>query len=127
MPPAYLSFLLGTGDTDQPRAAAVARALRVGLTVSAGFLVVFGLAGIALTAGARWLTTAIPLAALAVGIVLAVLGAVMLTGRSVPVRLPSVARAGTGPYLNASPRAPSPLPGEAVVAPGRDSRRGVRL
>lgn len=96
MLPAYLSFLLGTGHTDQSRAAAVARALRVGLTVSAGFLVVFGLAGIALSAGARWLTTAIPFAALAVGIVLAVLGAFMLTGRSIPVRLPTVARAGTG-------------------------------
>lgn len=95
MLPAYLSFLIGTGDDDS-RPAAVARALRVGLTVSAGFLVVFGLAGVALTAGARWLTTAIPWAALVVGVGLTGVGALMLTGRSLPLRLPSPARASSG-------------------------------
>ncbi|MEX0659716.1 MAG: cytochrome c biogenesis CcdA family protein [Egibacteraceae bacterium] len=94
MLPAYLSFLLGTGDTAESRPAAVARALRVGLTVSVGFLTVFGLAGIGLTAGARWLTTAIPFAALAVGVGLAAVGTLMLTGRSIPVRLPTITRAG---------------------------------
>lgn len=96
MLPAYLSFLIGTGDQSESRPVAVARALRVGLTVSAGFLVVFGTAGLALTAGARWITTAIPWMALVVGIGLAIAGLFMLTGRSLPVRLPTPTRAIVG-------------------------------
>lgn len=80
----------------------MARALRVGVTVSAGFLVVFGLAGVALTAGARWVTTVIPWAALVVGIGLTGVGAVMLTGRSVPLRLPSPTRAASGDGMGAT-------------------------
>ncbi len=102
MLPAYLSFLIGTGGSDEHRPAAVARALRVGLTVSAGFLVVFGAAGLALSAGARWLTTAIPWAALVVGLVLAVVGVVMLAGRSVPLRLPAPTRATSGAGVGAT-------------------------
>jgi cytochrome c biogenesis protein CcdA len=91
MLPAYLSFLIGV-ENDDRGPAAVARALRVGLTVSAGFLVVFGVAGLALTAGARSITTAIPWAALLVGIGLIVVGATMLTGRAMYVRLPAPTR-----------------------------------
>jgi cytochrome c-type biogenesis protein len=96
MLPAYLSFLIGTGERSEARPVAVARALRVGLTVSAGFLVVFGTAGLALTAGARWITTAIPWLALVAGIGLAIVGLFMLTGRSLPVRLPTPTRAVEG-------------------------------
>jgi cytochrome c-type biogenesis protein len=96
MLPAYLSFFIGTGEQDEPRATAVARALRVGLAVSAGFLVVFGIAGLALTAGARWVTTAVPFLALIVGVGLTTAGIYMLTGRSIPVRLPAPSRAGSG-------------------------------
>jgi cytochrome c biogenesis protein CcdA len=52
---AYLSFFLGLDH-----AAAVARALPVGAIVAAGFVAVFGAAGLLLSAGARALTTAIP-------------------------------------------------------------------
>ncbi|MDQ3537935.1 MAG: cytochrome c biogenesis CcdA family protein [Actinomycetota bacterium] len=102
MLPAYLSFLIGTDDEDHGPAA-VGRALRVGLTVSVGFVMVFGAAGLALTAGARWITGAIPWAALLVGIALAVGGAIMLTGRSWAVRLPGPTHAvsGNGPVATA--------------------------
>jgi cytochrome c biogenesis protein CcdA len=96
MLPAYLSFLIGSGADGESRPVAVARALRVGLTVSAGFLVVFGVAGIGLTAGARWITTAVPFMALVVGLGLFVAGLLMLAGRSIPLRLPGVSRAGEG-------------------------------
>jgi cytochrome c-type biogenesis protein len=95
MLPAYLSFLIGTGEEDRGPAA-VGRALRVGLTVSVGFLIVFGLAGLALSAGARSITTAIPWAALVVGVGLMVVGVFMLTGRSMPLRLPGPTRAVSG-------------------------------
>lgn len=95
MLPAYLSFLIGA-ENDDRGPAAVARALRVGLTVSAGFLVVFGAAGLALTAGARSITTAIPWAALLVGVGLILVGAMMLTGRSMYVRLPAPTRGVSG-------------------------------
>jgi len=95
MLPAYLSFLIGSDHGDHGPAAA-ARALRVGLTVSVGFLVVFGAAGLALTAGARLITTAIPWAALLVGVGLTVAGGLMLAGRSLSVRLPGPTRAVSG-------------------------------
>ncbi|MBA2575428.1 MAG: cytochrome C biogenesis protein [Euzebyaceae bacterium] len=68
----------------------------MGLTVSVGFLVVFGASGLALTAGARLITTAIPWAALLVGVGLTVAGGLMLAGRSLSVRLPGPTRAVSG-------------------------------
>ncbi|CAN5177823.1 cytochrome c biogenesis CcdA family protein [soil metagenome] len=98
MLPAYLSFFLGLDGDAAPvdRATAVARALRVGVIVSVGFAVVFGAAGLLLSAGARALTTVIPWAALVVGAAVAALGVWLLTGRTLRVALPAPARAGQG-------------------------------
>ena len=54
MLPAYLSYFMGL-DNDAPRsrAAAVASAFHVGSIVSLGFLLVFGVAGLLITAGFR--------------------------------------------------------------------------
>lgn len=57
---------------------------------------VFGAAGLLLSAGARALTTVIPWAALVVGAAVAALGVWLLTGRTLRVALPSPARAGQG-------------------------------
>lgn len=98
MLPAYLSFFLGLDDAAPPgdQAAAVARALWVGIIVSAGFAVVFGAAGLVLSAGTRALATAIPWAALVVGAAVAALGLWLLAGRSLRVTLPAPARSGQG-------------------------------
>ena len=53
MLPAYLSYFMGIDEENQGRPAALRGALVVGAIVSAGFLVVFGLAGILITAGFR--------------------------------------------------------------------------
>ena len=45
MLPAYLGYFLGLEGQDRDVQASVSRSLGVGLSVSAGFLVVFGLAG----------------------------------------------------------------------------------
>ena len=54
MLPAYLSYFMGLNDDDdRGRGASLRSALLVGAVVSAGFLLVFGIAGILITAGVR--------------------------------------------------------------------------
>ena len=82
--PAFLSFYVGADEAALPRAPArVAQGLLVGLFVSAGFLAVFALLGVPIAYGVTELTSAIPWAGFAIGVVM-VLGALLgLTGRSV--------------------------------------------
>lgn len=97
MLPAYLSYFMGLDDG--PRAGAALRslrALRIGGVVAAGFLVVFGLAGILITLGVRAVVDAMPWIAMAVGIGVIGLGAAMLAGRELRVSLPRTTRAPTG-------------------------------
>ncbi len=89
MLPAYLSYFMGLEDADAPTVtAAISRAVRVGAVVSAGFLVVFGLAGILLTAGIRTVITAMPWAAVVVGIGVTILGIALLSGFELRVPMP---------------------------------------
>jgi cytochrome c biogenesis protein CcdA len=73
MLPAYLSYFLGT-SADVTRAASVRRALSVSWWMAAGFLVVFGTAGLLLTLGVQAIVEFIPWLAVVVGIGLVVLG-----------------------------------------------------
>jgi cytochrome c-type biogenesis protein len=99
MLPAYLSlFVAGDGDGGERLRGheAVLRGLRVGLAVSVGFLVVFGLAGIVLSAGAQAVVDAVPWIAIVVGMGLVVSGGYLLSGRQLPLHLPRAGRAGGG-------------------------------
>lgn len=96
MLPAYLSYFLGVAEGDTGRAAAMRSALVIGGTVSVAFLLIFGSAGIALTAGLRSLTDWIPWLAMAVGIAVAALGSAMVFGFELTAPLPKAKRAGTG-------------------------------
>lgn len=98
MLPAYLSFFLGIEDATQrvDRAAAVSRALWVGVVVSAGFVTVFGVAGLVLSTGARVLTSALPWAALMVGAAVIGVGGWLLTGRGLRTMVPAPGRAVQG-------------------------------
>ena len=52
MLPAYLSYFLGIeANSDATRGASITRALTTGSAVSAGFLMVFGVAGLLISAG----------------------------------------------------------------------------
>jgi len=96
MLPAYLSYFVGTGgDVPESRVASLRRALVVGGVVSSGFLLVFGITGILITAGVQAVTDFIPWLALAVGVVLVILGIAMLRGFELTVRLPK-AKKGKG-------------------------------
>lgn len=87
--PGYLAlFLADESATDRP--SRIRRALVVGMAVTAGFIGVFAIAGLAvsilsLTFGSwlSWLT-------MAMGVVLVVAGAATLAGRSISVPLPKV-------------------------------------
>ena len=81
MLPAYLSFFLGLEEEeDANRKAGIAETLRVGGIVSLGFLVVFGITGLAINAGARAIVDWIPYLALAVGAAMVALGVAMFRG-----------------------------------------------
>ncbi len=97
MLPAYLSYFLGLDEgPDGAAAGLIGRGLVVGAVVSAGFLTVFGLAGVLLTAGVRAAVEVLPWAAMAVGIGVAVLGVALLRGHELRVTLPTVGGAPRG-------------------------------
>jgi cytochrome c-type biogenesis protein len=97
MLPAYLSYFLGLDEgAGDPAAGSIGRGLVVGAVVSAGFLTVFGLAGVLLSAGVQVVIDVLPWAAMVVGIGVAVLGVALLRGHELRVSLPEVGRAPQG-------------------------------
>jgi cytochrome c biogenesis protein CcdA len=84
MLPAYLGLYLGTNDQGQQAANPVyqlGRAFLVGGAVTAGFVVLFGLAGILLSLGTRSIVLdLLPFIGLAVGVLLTGLGAWLVGG-----------------------------------------------
>ena len=96
MLPAYLSYFMGIDEENQSRPAALRGALVVGAIVSAGFLVVFGLAGILITAGFRVVIDVIPWVAIVVGIAVIGLGIALVRGYELKVGLPKAGKAASG-------------------------------
>jgi cytochrome c-type biogenesis protein len=109
MLPAYLSFFVSLDSDARPSGPeAVLRGLRVGLVVSAGFLVVFGVAGVLLSTGAQLVIGALPWIAIVIGIGLALLGLWLLSGRELAMKIP-------GPKRGAEGRNPAALLGFGVA------------
>jgi cytochrome c biogenesis protein CcdA len=82
--PAFLSFYVGTDDSQLPSAAnRVAQGLQIGLLVTAGFLGVFTVIGLPITLGANAVARLIPWVGLGVGVLLVAVGAAVLAGRSI--------------------------------------------
>lgn len=94
MLPAYLGYFLGTDAHDKDVQASIGRSLGVGLSVSAGFLAVFSVVGLAIyhlsASFDRWT----PWATMVIGVVLVVLGIAMLRGFEPVVSLPKLERGG---------------------------------
>jgi len=91
MLPSFVSYYLGSreeGYEQRPLASRAAEGVYLGLLVTAGFLAVFGTAGIVISAGLRVVVKYMPFAALAVGIALVLLGLWLLAGKNLPVSLP---------------------------------------
>ena len=96
MLPAYLSYFMGLEEDQTSRSRAMRSALAVGTVVSTGFLVVFGLTGLLITAGFRSVIGAMPWFAGVVGVGIVALGIALLLGREVTVGLPKARRAASG-------------------------------
>ncbi len=86
MLPAYLSLYLGAREDGFAKRSPVVRMLRallVGATVSLGFILLFGLAGVAISAGGNALLKAMPALGLFIGGAMILMGLWMLAGRSI--------------------------------------------
>ncbi len=98
MLPAYLSYFMGLEDdaADGSAGHRGLQALKVGAVVSAGFLAVFGLAGILITLGVQAVVEAMPWIAMVVGLGVVGLGLALLFGFELRVALPKVSRTPSG-------------------------------
>jgi cytochrome c biogenesis protein CcdA len=94
--PGYLALFLG--DRADPMARPIQRSLAVAGAVTAGFIAVFGVAAILISALAWQLGTYLPYLTLVFGPVLIALGIWLLLGKEVSVGIPRLqARIGTNP------------------------------
>jgi cytochrome c biogenesis protein CcdA len=94
MLPAYLAMFLQEENGDS-RSAGVGRAFAVSATLTAGFVVVFGLFGVAIAPLAVSIERHLPWVTIVIGLGLIVVGISLAAGREFLVRLPKVARGGT--------------------------------
>ena len=102
MLPAYLSYFLGLENArgiDDRADATVLRALAVGASMTAGFVVVFGVLGLVLDPILSSVIDKLPWLTIVLGIVLVVLGIRLLMGREITLRLPKVSRGPEGREL----------------------------
>ncbi|MDH3681304.1 MAG: cytochrome c biogenesis CcdA family protein, partial [Acidimicrobiia bacterium] len=101
--PAYLGYFLGLNDGDEreSRIVALNRAQVVGLSMSVGFLAVFGVIGLALAGIISSIVDFLPWVTLVMGFGLLALGASMLFGFQPLLSLPKLEK-GTGSRSTAS-------------------------
>lgn len=85
MLPAYLSLYLGSEEEGFGKRSSLARSLRallVGATVSSGFILLFGVAGLVISFGGSALLAAMPVLGIVIGGALVLIGLWMLAGRT---------------------------------------------
>jgi len=95
MLPTFVSFYLGSREADYDQRSFAARAaegLTLGLLVTGGFLLVFGVAAILLSIGLRFIVRYLPFGTFITGIALVILGFWLLAGKPFPfsVSLPQI-------------------------------------
>ena len=94
MLPAYLSYFLGIDDPSRDSESAVVRAVGVSAVVTAGFVTVFTIIGVAVNAAAAPIQENVPWATLVIGVLLVALGIAMLAGFQPSFGLPKLERGG---------------------------------
>lgn len=96
--PAYLGFFLGLDDPEtvgrESRLVALNRAQIVGLSLSAGFLVVFGVLGLIFASAISSIAPVLPWVTFVIGIALLQLGVAMLFGFQPLLSLPKLQKGG---------------------------------
>ena len=95
MLPAYLGFFV-RNDEVRPagRSSVVARALVVSVSMTVGFMVVFGLVGLVIDGASVAVGEITPWLTVGIGIVMVPAGVALLLGRDIKVRLPRLQRGG---------------------------------
>lgn len=96
MLPAYLGYFLGLEGATDDHSAGIGRALLVGTVVSAGFLLLFALAGVIVSWTSFSVVDASPWLTVVIGAVVAVLGVAFLAGWDPSIVLPKMDRNGGG-------------------------------
>lgn len=99
MLPAYLSSFLGLEAAERDATASLRRAAVVGAAVTAGFVAVFGVAGVLLGSAETALYEAAPWLTIVIGLALVGLGVAMLAGRQPALALPKPQLGDRGPGL----------------------------
>ena len=79
--PAYVGYQLGRVDSEQSTVTSAVRAILMGLAATAGFIVVFGVVGIALAAGGRAIRDVLPFVGLGIGVLITGTGLWLLISR----------------------------------------------
>lgn len=94
--PAYLGVFLGLDeDPNQSRLVSLNRAQLVGLALTAGFLLVFGLLGLVFAGFYSSIADSIPWVTLVIGVALVGLGIAMLRGFELAVAIPKLNKGGS--------------------------------
>jgi len=78
MLPSYIFFQLGTEGAQRSVLERLLKALRIAIATTAGFTAIFGVVGVVVSAGGRWLSSLFPFAGLIVGLVMLGLGVWLL-------------------------------------------------
>jgi cytochrome c-type biogenesis protein len=78
MLPSYIFFQLGTKETRTSGVERLLKALRIAIATTAGFTAIFGVVGVVVSAGGRWLTGFFPYAGLIIGVAMLGLGVWLL-------------------------------------------------
>ena len=93
MLPAYLSYFLGIeANSGAARGPRIGRALITGSVVSLGFLLVFGVTGVLVSAGLTAIREIVPWIAVVVGAALVVVGTAVIAGKRIDIAIPKFER-----------------------------------
>lgn len=88
MLPAYIGFFVGAEDTSLPLSRRIIRTCTIGLSLTAGFMVVFLALGLVIQLTAGNLVARLPWVSIVLGVAMVAAGIALFRGRHINVRLP---------------------------------------
>lgn len=91
MLPAFISYYLGSGEEGyetEPLSSRALEGIKLGLLITAGFLLIFGGMAVIISAGLRIVIQYMPLLSLIIGVLLVLVGIWLLSGKSLPIHIP---------------------------------------
>jgi len=92
--PAYLGFFLGQNDESKSRVVALNRAQGVGLALTLGIMVVFGIVGVIFGGLQSAIADYLPFFNIVLGVALVALGIAMLAGFQLTIQIPKLGKGG---------------------------------